>query len=182
LIAFYQPTTFKPDMKTEQELAERSAKRFWVSLVVTLLGLQLVIGYVAIKLATGDPTVAVIPDYHDRALGWDVSHQASTAADRMGWTVDIVASDIVDDRGMRAATVTVWDETGTPVDDLQVVGMAYHHARAGDVQRFDLPSVGEGRYLTLAPLGRPGLWQIEVHINGAEQPMQKSAAIEIPTS
>lgn len=169
-------------MKTEQQLLERSAKRFWVSLVVTLLGLQLVIGYVAIKLATGDPTVAVIPDYHDQAVAWDVSHKATTAADRMGWTVDITASDIADDRGMRATEVTVRDETGSPVDDLQIVGMVYHHARAGEVSRFDMPSVGQGRYLTLAPMERTGLWQVEVQIEGAEQPMRKSTAIEIPTS
>ncbi|TWU55249.1 FixH family protein [Rubripirellula reticaptiva] len=162
--------------------AERSARRFWVSLVVVLLGLQLVIGFVAIRLATGDPTVAVVPDYHNEALDWDMTRREVMAAERMGWSVEIEASDVSDGNGFRATEVSVTDESGNPVDDLRIVGSVYHHARASDIERFELPSVGKGRYLTLAPMARPGLWQVEIFIEGAEVPMRKSVEIDIPTT
>lgn len=172
----------KNDMKTQEQVAERSAKRFWVSLVVVLLGLQLVIGFVAIRLATGDPSAAVIPDYHNAALNWDDSRRASQAADRLGWSVEISASDIADASGMRATQVTVIDEAGQPVAGLEVTGRAYHHARAGQVETFRLDSIGQGRYMALAPLTRPGLWQIEVMFQNEDQPMKKSSAIELPAT
>ncbi|MGB7328011.1 MAG: FixH family protein [Rubripirellula sp.] len=172
----------KSELAAEQFAAERSARRFWVSLVVVLLGLQLVIGFVAIRLATGDPTVAVVPDYHNQALDWDVTQRAMTAANRLGWSVEIEASDVSDGNGFRATEVSVTDQSGNPVDNLRIVGSVYHHARASDIERFELPSVGKGRYLTLAPMARPGLWQVEIFIDGAEVPMRKSIEIEIPTS
>ncbi len=163
----------------EHARIERNAKRFWVSLVVGLLGLQLTIGFVAIGLATGDPSVAVIPNYHNAALDWDVDRRATTAAKRMGWTVEIQVSDVSDGGGRRATSVSVHDDLGQPVDGLRIVGSVYHHARASNIERIDLPSVGDGRYLTLAPMQRPGLWQVEVFIDGAEVPMKKSVEIEV---
>lgn len=167
-------------MPLADDRVERRAKRFWVSLVVLLLGMQLVIGGFAIYLATGDPSVAVVPDYHTAALNWDAAKQADLAAARMGWTVDVTTSDVADDRGMRATEVVVVDEAGTPVDTLRINVRAYRHARARDVKTFELPSVGKGRYLALAPVRQPGIWQFDVTIEGAKVPMSKSAEIEIP--
>ncbi|QDT03836.1 FixH [Rubripirellula lacrimiformis] len=158
---------------------ERRAKRFWVSLVVGLLGLQLTIGGVAIYLATGDPTAAVIPNYHETALDWDTARRAGTAADRMGWEIQVSASDVVDDRGMRATDVLVQDQNGNPVDALAMTARVYHHARASDVVSFSLPSVGDGHYIALAPLSRPGLWQFEVSIDGADQLIRQSMEIDL---
>lgn len=59
------------DTSTTKGRAERNSKRIWVSLVVLLLGLQIGIGAIAISLATSDPSVAVVPDYHEAALNWD---------------------------------------------------------------------------------------------------------------
>ncbi|TWU47348.1 FixH [Rubripirellula tenax] len=158
---------------------ERRAKRFWVSLVVTLLGIQLLIGFVAIRLATGDPSAAIVPDYHNAALNWDVSQRAITAADRMGWTVSIATSDVADARGMRATEISILDDQDQPVDDLRIMASIYHHARAANVQTFAIESIGQGRYLTLAPMQRPGLWQMELMIEGAEQLIKKSSEITV---
>lgn len=162
-----------------QELQERRAKRFWVSLVVTLLGLQLVIGGFAFRLATSDPSVAIVPDYHTTALNWDREQRINTAAHRNGWQIQTELSDIADGNGNRAITVTVTDDDRVAVDGLRVSGQAYHHARAGDMRDFLLAPIGDGKYRTLAPLDRDGLWQLEVSVEGADEPMRLKQTIEI---
>jgi len=164
---------------SEYKSAERRAKYFWVSLVVILLGIQLVIGGIAIHLATSDPTVSVIPDYHQTALNWDQRRQVQTAADRMGWTIDIDASDVADGQGRRAVAVMIKDQDGRSVTDLRLRATAYHHAAAGDTRSFIVDSVGDGNYLTLAPLGRSGIWNLEIKIDGADEPMTLQRTIEV---
>lgn len=167
-------------MSESNALAERRAKRFWVSLVIVLLGIQLAIGGVAIHLAISDPSAAVIPNYHDAALNWDDAQRARLASSRLGWTVQISASDIVDTRGMRAVEITIQDELGRGIDMLRISGRVYHHARAADVKNIELPSVGDGRYLTMAAMPQGGLWQIDVAIEGASERMTEATTLEIP--
>jgi nitrogen fixation protein FixH len=130
-------------------------------------------------LAVGDPSGAVVPQYHQAALNWDATHRASLASQRLGWTVQIVASDVADASGQRAIEITIHDRQGNAVDELQLVGKIYHHARAADVQTIDLPAVGDGRYLTVATMPRSGLWQIDVDIRGTGEQITEAATIEI---
>jgi hypothetical protein len=163
----------------ERVTAERRAKYFWVSLVVTLLTIQIVIGAVAIHLATGDPTVAMVPNYHQTALNWDQQKHVASAADRMGWTIDLKASDVADGQGRRAVEVAVLDQHGDEVDDLQLRATAYHHAAASDVCSFSVDSIGNGNYLALAPLGRSGIWNLRIEISGADEPIRLLKTIEV---
>jgi len=164
-------------MNATELQAERRAKRFWVTLVVVLLGLQLVIGGISIHLATSDPTVAVIPDYHQASLNWDAAKAQRSAAERLGWKLRLSAAEIADENGFRAVELQVENATGEPVDELQVAGQLYRHARAGELTPIFLKSVGNGRYLTMAPMQASGLWQIEVTVDGASEPMRKSITI-----
>ena len=60
----------------DMQQLERRARRFWVSVIVGFLGLQVLIGVASVVLALNDPSVAVIPNYHQSALDWDVTHRA----------------------------------------------------------------------------------------------------------
>ncbi|MGB7344194.1 MAG: FixH family protein [Pirellulaceae bacterium] len=164
---------------TQQRSAERRAKYFWVGLVVTLLGIQLVIGFAAYQLATNDPTVSVVPDYHQSALNWDQQRHVATAAERLGWTVDLVASDVADGKGCRAVEVAVHNQNGESIDDLQLRATAYHHAAASDPRQFTVDSVGNGNYMALAPMSRSGIWNLEIQISGADEPMKVLRTVEV---
>ncbi|WP_417740013.1 FixH family protein [Rosistilla oblonga] len=164
--------------RTDQQIAERKAKWFWVSLVVALLGLQLVIGGVAIKLATGDASAAIVPNYHQAALNWDQIHSERTAAKRLGWTVDLDVSSVADGRGMRAVQVSIADADGKPIDDLQVSADIYHHARAAEVQTVDMQPVGDAEYQVLAPMERSGLWQVDLNIRHDDQRITVQRTLE----
>ncbi len=66
--------------RDELEQAERRARHFWVSLIVGLLGLQVAGGITAIFLSVGDPSMAIVPNYHQAALNWDVTSRPSVDA------------------------------------------------------------------------------------------------------
>ncbi|MCC9600598.1 FixH family protein [Stieleria sp. JC731] len=161
-------------------VAEKRAKRFWISLVVFLFIIQSVIMGSVIHLAIGDPAFAVVPNYHSAALNWDETRKAELASERLGWEVSLNASDVADQRGMRALEVTVDDtKSQHPIDDLAIKGKLYHHAHADQPVEIELKAVGEGRYLVLAPAGMAGLWQLELAIDGGPEPMTKSITFNV---
>lgn len=161
------------------EAAEKKAKRFYIALVVFLFIIQSTIMGTVMHLAIGDPSAAVVPDYHNAALNWDETRHQREAAARLGWNVNFSASDVADDRGRRAIELSVLDADGKAVDNLIISGSLYHHALADDVIDVDLRSIGDGKYLTLAPAGREGIWQLELAIQGAEEPMAKSLTFNV---
>ena len=159
--------------------AERKAKRFWVTLVVGLLSLQLVIGYVAVRLAIGDPTVAIVPDYHQAALDWDQQRAALTAADRLGLVTDLEVSKVADSQGVRAILFSVKDDGGHSLADLQVTATVYRHARAGQPQTVPLTAVGDGKFMATTAMAEAGLWQIELDVRGAAEPIRVSREVSL---
>lgn len=166
-------------LPTEIEVkAERSAKRFYIGLVLMLFAIQATILGTALSLAIGDPALAVVPDYHQAALNWDSSHAATTAAKKLGWDVQVEVSDVPDGRGMRAMQFLAHDQNGDPVSDLKILAKVYHHASADRVERLELQNVGEGRYMAMPAMGRLGLWQIELDIQNAGTPMTLSKVVE----
>lgn len=159
--------------------AEKRAKRFWIALVVFLFIVQSTIMGSVMHLAIGDPAAAVVPDYHNAALNWDATRRALEAADRLGWQVALNASDVADGRGLRALELIILDADGKGIDDLVISGKLYHHARAGETYPVDLNSVGQGKYMTLAPAARPGLWQLEIKLDGAAEPVSQSITFKV---
>ena len=99
----------------------------------------------------------------------------------MGWSIEIAASNIADARGMRAVEVNVRDESGQGVDELNITARIYHHARAAEAENVVLPSVGNGQYLVMSPMRHDGLWQVDLAIDGAGEPIIEQATLEITT-
>jgi nitrogen fixation protein FixH len=151
--------------------AERKAKRMWVSLVVLLLGIQLLIGYVSIRLATGDPTVAIVPNYHEEALKWDQTKAALSAPARLGLEPELEVSTTADGKGFRAIVFALRDADGRPVTSLDVVASVYRHARASEIQNVSLSQIGEGRFMATLPMPQTGLWHINLKVKGAAEPI-----------
>lgn len=157
-----QTVAMNPD---ELKQFERRARRFWVSLIVGLLSLQVVIGILSIVLSLSDPTLAVIPNYHQAALDWDVTHRARQLAEQLGWRIDynVVPSE---HPGHRSLLVTILDRDGHPMSGLNVSAKLYRHARGSAVDQFRLTTVADGNYQGDTALTDSGLWQIELVIEG----------------
>lgn len=159
--------------------AERSAKRFYIGLVLLLFAIQATILGTAIRLAIGDPALAVVPDYHQAALRWDDAQAAHHAADKLGWNLSLDVSDVADGRGMRALQFHAVDRDDRPMTNLNVRAKVYHHARADHVERIELDHVGEGRYMAMPAMRAAGLWQIELDVRNAGRPMTLTRTVEL---
>lgn len=151
-------------------LAERRASRraawFWGTLVVSFLTMQVGIGAAAIVLATNDPSVAVVPDYYQKALDWDKSMEAQRVSDLLGWTATVQVGEPIDASGQRFVSVRMIDAEGKGLDQLQGQMKIYHHARATDRQSFPLELLGSGVYRGQCLMTRDGLWEVELQFSG----------------
>lgn len=181
---------------------ERRAKRFWVSFIVFFLGLQIVIGIVAIRLATGDSSVAIVPDYHSNALDWDTEQRKRSAAKRLGIDLRLSVSGIADDRGYRAVTVDITGTEPGKIADIEIKGRAWHHHDANSPKSFSLQPIkaaqvdalaadqqpkhssgnGTAGLLGLARMSTEGLWEIELIVDGLAEPVWKSFQVELSSN
>lgn len=153
---------------TAAELArvERNARRWWVAGIVGLLGLQVVIGIGSVILAVGDPTVAIVPNYHQKALDWDASQRAVHLTKKLGWNVMPLVSLPSPETGKRLVRVAVRDRLDQPVSDLNVSASVYHHARGSEVYDLKFVETDSGYYESMTSLVQPGVWQVNLQIEG----------------
>jgi nitrogen fixation protein FixH len=129
----------------------------WGTFVVLLLGSQVAIGVVAIFLAGSDPTVAVVPGYHKKALMWDESVQLRQSSQELGWKVELRVLP-----GLNSSRLqwTVTDREGDEVDRLHGRVVMFHHARAGEPIEFRIEDKLDG-----IELDREGYWQVEMTLD-----------------
>lgn len=155
------------------ELRGRAANRaawLWGSVVVAFLALQLVIGGLAYGLASRDPSVAVMPDYHERALRWDDEVASRRQSDALGWRATALIGQLDDDEtgGWRDFEVRVLDAAGEPILGGQAELAFFHHVRAGDHMRRPLAESAPGVYSARLPLVRLGLWDLHLTLTRGE--------------
>lgn len=152
--------------------ATRSAW-LWGSVVVAFLILQLVIGGLAFNLATGDPSVAVMPDYHQRALNWDDEMARRKRSDQLGWQAAISWGEVIvgeSGESGREVVVVVKDAAGNAVTSGDASIQFFHHTRAADVSTLKLEERGSGEYAATLPMSKQGLWDIEFSMaRGADE-------------
>ena len=148
--------------KLEQQ--ERQAKRFWCSVVVFFLGLQICLGATAVYLAHCDPTVAVIPDYYKSAVNWDATRRARQHMAKLGWKLEIQAEEPVS--AERRVAVQVTGRQGQLVGGLRMTARVYHHARGDEVHQIAFREDSPGRYFGSTKLTQAGLWKFEFRLEG----------------
>lgn len=146
----------------------------WRSLVMPgvvagLLGGQMIFIAIAITLATGDRSFAVVPDYYQKAVDWDQRKADLAASQAMGWRVELRPSPQADELGRRQLVLIVQDRAGLPVRDASVNVQMFHHARAKDHQAAGLSEVLPGQYAALVEMPRPGRWQFDVEVKRGDE-------------
>lgn len=147
------------------QVLERRARYFWVSVVVGLLSMQIAIGVTAIVLATSDKTVAVIPDYYQSAVNWDVTRRSLQLTEKLGWTTDCSVGSL--DQGYRNLTIVIQDKDQEPVPELRIFADYFHHSRATEQKRVLMTETAPGLYSAAVSIDQTGLWQLNLRLEGA---------------
>lgn len=152
------------EAKVDLATQERRARRFWVGLVVTLLGTQVAIGMFSLYLSVGDPSNAIIPDYYRAAVNWDVTRRARELTQDLQWDVAPTVSQAVD--GERVVSVHLVDGERQPVRGVHIRGQVFHHARGGERYALQFSEIADGVYATPTQLTQSGLWQLRLRMEG----------------
>jgi nitrogen fixation protein FixH len=147
--------------RDELQRANRFAAYRWGSLIIAFLGGQVAIGVAAIVLASSDPSVAVVPGYHQQAVLWDKSVELRENSRAMGWTVQHHVKRTSDGHRL---TWTIRDRDGVEVPNVRGSVLLYHHAHASDAMTVQLDDLPNG--IVLQPAG---LWQVEMTLSQADE-------------
>lgn len=141
----------------------KNGKRFTMPAVVLgLLGGHMVFIMVAITLATGDRSFAVVPDYYNKAVDYDQRKAELIASEQLGWQVELQPGAAVDAKGERELVVVLRDRDGDPVTHAEVRVSCYHFARAREPVSLELNEWLPGQYVGTSKLSREGFWQFEI--------------------
>jgi len=152
----------------------------WGTVVVAFLILQLVIGGFAYRLASHDPSVAVMPDYHHRALHWDDEMARRQRSEALDWTATLRWGEPIEDGQKRELFVSVVDRTGDAVTGGTASLLFFHHTRAADVATVPLEERSDGQYVASLPIIKLGLWDLEFSLQrGADEAFWDQRTIDV---
>ncbi|HCS54308.1 FixH family protein [Rubinisphaera sp.] len=163
------------------EQAERKSRWIWSGMIVGLLSLQIFCCMIAFFLATTSTSMAVIPDYHQKALNWDETRNEQQTSELLGWKKSIDVSEPIDVYGNRTVTVWLNDSTSAPVSADHVSLKAYRHANAAQLISIPLEEIAPGTYQAQAEIMKAGLWQFELQANRESDSYVESFTLDIAT-
>jgi nitrogen fixation protein FixH len=157
-------TAFQPSTDNAAKL-ERKAKRVWVGVIITLLGLQVASGIVTIYLATSDPTSAIIPNYYQSGLNWDTKHRNLSQFTRLGWHVVVEVQPTDEEFSQRLVKIRLF-KGELPISKQRISASVYHHARGREIFKLRFDEANQGEYVAICKLAQAGLWELDVLIEG----------------
>jgi nitrogen fixation protein FixH len=159
--------------------AERHACFKWSAFILLLLGGSVGMCIYAAMLAVSDPSMAIVPDYHEKALHWDKHLELARATRALGWNIAVVPSPAHDLAGHRQLTFFVRDRDARPVTAATGQLRLYHHVRAGSAVTLPLREVEPGAYECEVTMARAGLWQMELMLERGEEHMESTTVYDL---
>lgn len=135
--------------------------RIWPTIVVTVLGVHVVLGLVAARVASHDPSSAIEPDYYRKAVAWDSTLAQGRRSAALGWRL-IPTLGPTGDGTAALLAFEFRDSHGALVKEAHVSVEARQIAHADDLVRATLAVRDDGAYAAQLPLARPGLWEFRV--------------------
>lgn len=148
---------------TDASVANRRAAIRWGALVVGMLSLQVILGVVAVVLATSDQSAAVIPDYYNKALAWDEQRAQREASRSLNWQLEFVETDYgTMGSGLQ---INIRDADQQPIPIASGTVQLYRHARAAEVLVAPIAKAEDGIVEVAGCFPHHGLWQVEIDVH-----------------
>lgn len=131
----------------------------WPAMVVGLFVVQSVFMGVAIYLAHSNPSVAIEPEYYDKALHWDESAARHRVAVERGWSAVLDVGEASGLPATRPLRLLVTGEDAMPIPGLRVRFETFHHAASAS-RIFAEAAYDGGAFVAEIPMLREGLWEV----------------------
>lgn len=151
----------------------------WPAMVLGLFVIQAIFMGAAIVLAHNDPSVAVEPDYYEKALRWDQDAARQRAALALGWEAALEIEPPTGAMGQRTLRVRIKDGEGNAVPDLAVTVEAFHQAESGARRSAEATPTPDG-YIATIPMARAGHWEVRIRAGSGGAELQRTVFAEIP--
>lgn len=150
----------------------------WPAGIVGLLAMNMSIVGVTVYLATGDPSVAVEPDYYAKAVRWDETARQQQRNRELGWTASADAGP--DGRGGARVVVRFAGRDGAGLSGLTVAGVAFPNVRSSDRQPLAFTAQDDGAYAAPLRGARPGLWQLRLRAEAGGETFTQTTQLLVP--
>jgi nitrogen fixation protein FixH len=159
--------------------AKKRQGAFWIGLIFGLFALHMSVASALVYFAHSDPSFAVVPDYHGKALAWDETKRQEAASDALGWTALLVAGPDDGPVQERDLTLTLVDDAGDPIEGAAVSVSAFAVARSGDPVDLAFSAAQPGLYTARERLPRYGIWEFQVEATHGQETFVKRMRIEL---
>lgn len=136
----------------------------WPGIVIGILSVHASACLIVAYIATSDPSQAVVPDYHAKAVAWDEHRAEQRTSEALGWTCDIETAFRADMLGQRNVRISLRDAEGKPLTGALVSLTLYHHARGNDVIEAEPQEAAPGEYTAMLDMRRDGLWAFDLQV------------------
>jgi len=133
------------------------------------------------RLAASDPSMAVEPDYYNKAVHWDDELAQRRHNTLLGWQSAITLSMSGAEGGELRVRLT--DSTGAPVEGAAVSAEAFPVARANQVAKVELVANaegGQGDYAAPLPITRGGRWEVRLAVTRDDDRFTSTQQVELP--
>ncbi|MEP3482102.1 MAG: FixH family protein [Fuerstiella sp.] len=173
------PTVATPKNTTQKntgadQRSETVSRFLWCGVVMGLLGLQMTGCLFALFIATTSSSMAVIPNYHRKAMEWDDYKAEQQATADLGWNESIDVSPPIDIMENRLITIRVEDTHKKPIEIEQMTTMVYHHAQAAELHEVTMKRLAPGTFRGKLRIRKAGIWQVESKITTADRTVNLS--------
>jgi hypothetical protein len=166
-------------MKQETEIPSRAARIRWPLIIGGLLATHVGAMMLAVQIASGDSGHAVLPDYYDKAVGWDDRRAEERESARLGWDVSIAPGAFADEDGRRPLRFVLRDRLGEPLEGATLTARVWHHAVGDAIDLAVEPGAEPGLYVARPPMARPGRWQCELTVERAGARFVESHVVDV---
>ncbi|MBY0396941.1 MAG: FixH family protein [Thermoleophilia bacterium] len=162
--------------------------RRWPAMVVGLIGLNASIVITTVVLATSDKSFAIEPDYYKKAVEWDRTARERGHAAELGWDINVSLNPAKARAAGPTLRVTLarpaqtTGQAATPLDGAQVRIEAFPQARSGWRISGAAAGIGKGVYDLDAPVNRPGVWEVRIHIQRGPDAAAVTRTLIVPTA
>ena len=132
----------------------------WPWIIAGALALHVVGSLVVVFVAASNSSYAVEEDYYQKALHWNDKRAQDRTNEELGWILNLTVRPAVTPGEQPTLEVHLAEAGGEPVDGAVVAVETFHNARADDILRAGLDTVGEGAYRTTLPMRHNGRWEL----------------------
>jgi hypothetical protein len=149
---------------------------WWPIGIATVLATTVGANVALLYVSSGDPSLAIEPNYYAKAIAWDSSMAQSARNERLGWHI-VPRLGAFTARDGAVLTVTVSDSTGAAIDDASVTVSALYNGRAAVVLEQTLEHADRAYHATL-PVSHRGQWELRFDIRRGTERFTNTTRIE----